>query len=276
MSRSRRTDSAPNPEWITIHNRVAWLVRTRFKNSRSALAKAIGFSHTIVAEVAKDRAPGPRLVDAIVTRLHVDRAWLEHGEGSPFARHDEAQTGRGVPVTNVLLPGPPLNHRGMITGGWITVPEIVASPSVYWLALQSTPPVVKRASSGFRTGDHLLLETDPAKFPKEDRLRGHVCVVRDGAGSSQLKLAAVESRSASMDTGDSRLEADYFDAIDADQTVVEDVYRRFPDGEVQHFQRKFNQEASREAMRVMDPLLPVIRYTDIVSVWLKILRRPVG
>ena len=97
-----------------------------------------------------------------------------------------------------------------------------------------------------------------------------------GPGSSQLKLAAVESRSASMDTGDSRLEADYFDAIDADQTVVVDVYRRFPDGEVQHFQRKFNQEASREAMRVMDPLLPVIRYTDIVSVWLKILRRPVG
>jgi hypothetical protein len=276
MSKSRRTGSAPNPEWATIHSRVAWLVRTRFKNSRSALAKAIGFSHTIVAEVAKDRVPGPRLIDAIVTRLHVDRAWLEHGEGSPFARHDEALTGRGIPMTNVLLPGPPSAHREMITGGWVTVPEIVASPSVYWLALQSTQPVVKKSSSEFRTGDHLLMETDPAKFPKEDRLWGEVCVVRDGAGGSQLKLAAIEYRSASEDTGDPRLEADYFDAADPDQTVVEDVYRRFPDGLVQHFQRRLKQEGRRSAMRVMDPLLPVIRYTDIVSVWLKILRRPLG
>ena len=275
MSKSRKQERSTAPHWGTAPERIKWLVETRFNGNRSAMAKAIGFSHAIVGRVVAGAQPGRRLLEAVAKQLHVNAAWLERGEGQPFP-HDQVEENRGIPMTNVLLPGPPSAHQDMITGGWVTVPEIVASPSVYWLALQSTQSVVMKPSSGFRTGDHLLMETDPARFPKEDRLIGDVCVVRDGAGGAQLKLAAIEYRSASAETGDSRLEADYFDAADPDQTVVEDVYRRFPDGLVQHFQRSLKQEARRYAMRVMDPLLPVIRYTDIVSVWLKILRRPLG
>jgi hypothetical protein len=273
VTHSRRKGARPNPEWGTVHSRIAWLVRTKFADSRTALAKAIGFSHTIVAEVVRGRVPGPRLRDAIVARLHVDRAWLETGAGQPFAG-DSGEV-LGVPVTNVPLPGPPLAHRGMLTGR-ITVPEVVSSPTVYWLVLQSNQPVVRHPGAGFRVGDQLLMESDPAKFPGEADLFGDLCVVRGGAGGSELRLATVEYRGAGFDDDGPRLEADYHDAIKPDEAVVEDVYRHYPGGEVQYLQRRRTHVPGRGTGPGIEPFPPVVRYGDIVSVWRKILRRHLG
>ena len=78
--------------------------------------------------------------------------------------------------------------------------------------------------------------------------------------------------SASIDSGDERLEADFPEPAKASPEVVEHVYRRYPDGEVSHYERRSDQVENQG----MEPMLPVIRYTDVVSVWLKILRRPLG
>src|SRR4051794_21150382 len=43
-----------------------------------------------------------------------------------------------TPVTNALLPGPPLSYPVLITGDWVSVPEVVSSASTYWLALKSS------------------------------------------------------------------------------------------------------------------------------------------
>lgn len=268
MSKAPR--KRPNPEWASVSSRVAWLAKVRFSNSRSALAKAIGFSHTIVVEVAKGRAPGPRLVDAIVNRLHVDRGWLETGKGQPFPSDMDSPS--RIPVADTPLPGPPASHREMLTG-WIIVPEVVASPTLYWLVLKSSQPLLRQRSSGFCPGDQLLMETDPAKFPKEADIHGDLCVVRGGVGGGELRLATVRYYAASTaDDGPARLEAEFPEPVQSEEGVIERVYRHHPDGELGYYERRVGQPEPRWS----EPTLPVARYTDIVSVWLKILRRPVG
>src|SRR5262249_48887045 len=110
MSTSRK--HVANPAWATISKRVEWLVSARLGGKKSAMAKAIGFSHTIVAKVIDGKVePGPRLKDAIISKLHVNPVWLETGEGQPFPDSD---VDRGIPVTNVLLPGSPLSNQQFI------------------------------------------------------------------------------------------------------------------------------------------------------------------
>jgi hypothetical protein len=248
------------------------LVETRFDGNRSALARAIGFSHAMISRVVAGTKPGRRLLAAVANHLHVNPAWLAKGQGQPFP--EEAAGGPGIPVTNILLPGPPAAHQAMLTG-WLTVPEVVESSTAFWLVLKSSQPIVRRPSSGFRTGDQLLMETDPFKFPREADMRDDLCVVR-GEGGADLRLAAVSYYAASMDSGPARLEADYYDAAPpeaADQSVVENVYRHHPDGVVEHFQRHHTHVPGWTLRPVLEPDLSQIRYTDVVAVWLKILRR---
>src|SRR4051812_9308103 len=101
MSPSHKRPAGRNPEWTTVNGRVRWLVKTRFAGNRSAMAKAIGFSHTVIANVVNGKAPGRRLLEAIAARLGVDAVWLREGEGQPFRREADAGTVRGIPVTNV-------------------------------------------------------------------------------------------------------------------------------------------------------------------------------
>lgn len=269
MSNSRKRTQAPKPAWGTAPERIKWLVETKFEGNRSAMAKAIGFSHTIVGRVAAGTEPGRRFLEAVTKHLHVNAAWLERGEGQPFP-DDHADEDRGIPVANVPLPGPPMSYQPLLEG-WLVVPEVVPSPSVYWLALQREQAVVAQPSTGFRGGDLLLMETDPAKFPEESDLFGDLCVVRGGEGGSQLRLATVEHRGGGFDDEAPHIEADYHDVVKTPQTVVENVYRHFPNGDVQHFQHR--RLPGRGEGAAVEPFVPTIRYTDIVSVWLRILRR---
>jgi len=268
MNKSNRFGRVVNPEWATVSNRIGWLLETRFHGNRSAMAKRIGFSHTIIARVVGGANPGPRLRDAIATHLHVDPDWLRTGKGQPFAV-SATDPSSAMPVSGVLLPGPPQHHQDQIIH-WITVPEVVSSPSRYWLTLRAVQPIVRQPSSGFRTGDHLLMETDPAKFPSETDLFDHLCVLRSLTGGVELRLAMVRYYPASIDDGDARLEADVTEPAETEKQVVEHVYRHYPDGEVRHQARR-SPVAENRSLVTMPPF---VRYTDIVSVWLKVLRRP--
>jgi hypothetical protein len=273
MSKSRDKQKAPNPAWGTAAARIKWLVEARFGGNRSALAKAVGFSHTIVGRVVAGAKPGRHLLDAVVTRLGVDRDWLDSGEGQPFPP-ERADGDRGIPVAKSPLPGPPLSHQPLLEG-WIVVPEIVPSPTLYWLALKRGQPIVAKSSSGFRAGDLLLMETDPAKFPREADLFGDLCVVQAGGGGSVLRLATVEYRGwGGPDDEPAHIEADYHDAAKADQTVIEHVYRHYPNGDIRHSQNR--RPPGRGEAPAAEPSAPTIRYTDIVSVWRRILRRPLA
>lgn len=262
MSTSRRR-SAGSLVWGTAAARIKWLVEAKFDGNRSAMAKAIGYSHSIISRVVAGTKPGRRLREAVVQQLHVNPEWMERGVGQPFTED------RGIPVADMPLTGPLAANQAMLTDR-VTVPEVVSSPTAYWLTLKSSQPIVKVPASGFRTGDHLLIETDPAKFPREADLRDRLCVVQAGAGG-ELRLAIVTYYPASMDDGPARLEAEFPEPVQSDQDVVERVYRHDSDGVVRYHERRLGQPEARHS----EPTLPLIRYTDIVSVWLKILHRPV-
>lgn len=269
-------------DWTTPAARVAWLVESRYGGNRSAFAHAIQLSHTAINKVVSGRPPGRRLLTAIVTRLRVSPAWLLTGVGQPFLEPAALGDRVGLPVVQTLLPGPPVEHQDLLSGGWIDVSQGLFAPSQYWLLLTSAQPIVRDPARGFKVGDQLLIETDRARFPKPGQLLGRLCVVRFPGGDPPLKLGAVSHHAADVDTGPERLEVDTFDlALDPSRLIREEVYRHYPHGEIRHAQRchKIVESRGRKLAvplgeRDVEPALPRIDYTDIVAVWLHILRRP--
>ena len=268
---STTDDSADDsgPDWDTVQRRVAWLVESLFRGKRSAMASAIGFSHTIVARVINGGTPGKRLLAAIEGQLNLNPGWLMTGRGQPFPPDGDVHTRHGIPVMTTFLPGPPLLHQELLSDLRIQVPEIVPTASLYWLVLRVGQPILRNPSSGFRSGDHLLMETDPAKFSSEAKIFYDLCVVKSGTGGRQLRLAEVNYHVGSLDFRPSCLEATVYEDQPPGQTVTENTYRHNPDGVVVHTQRKW---ALGEKYRIQDDETE-IQKTDIVSVWLKILRR---
>ena len=267
MSKSPQPEQSSEPDWSTISERIAWLVDSRYYGNKSAMASTIGFSHTIVSRVIRGANPGPRLLDAIVKQLHVDSTWLRTGLGQPFVDLANNST-NSMPVTTLLLPGPPQHHQDKLTH-WITVPEIISSSSRYWLTLLSAQPIVRQSSSGFRSGDKLLMETDPAKFPAESDLHSSLCVVQIAESGDELKLTTVQYHPASFDNGDARLEAETPERAITEQPGVEHVYRHYPNGTIEHQERTMIDIRSFNTLRAET----TIRYTQIISIWLKILFR---
>lgn len=77
-----------NPKWATVNKRIEWLVTAKYAGNRSALARAIGFSHTLIADVVRGRKPGRGVLNALQVELNVNPEWLHEGVGQPFQDMD--------------------------------------------------------------------------------------------------------------------------------------------------------------------------------------------
>jgi hypothetical protein len=270
------------PDWSSKSARVRWLLDTRFQGNRSAFAKAVGFSHTIVARVVGGQDPGQRLMTAIVERLGVNSDWLMIGVGQPFAKPvDAAQA--GLPLVRVPLPGHPMDHQNVWEG---LVPDPVGPMTVasrYWLELAPGQPLVESGTPGFLPGDRLLMETDRARFTRNQDLDNRLCVIRTRT-DGKIRLGKVEYVPAGDVDDPERLEVEYFKATpDASDAVQEHAYRHHPDGRIEFKFRTLH----RGHVGGREKLVPAwqledhfgglrVELTDIVAVWLDILFRPAG
>jgi hypothetical protein len=264
----------------TAAERVCWLLKTRFKGNRRALAEGAGVSHSSIVNVANGQQPGRRLMESITANLKINPAWLLNGEGEPSA---EPLKQPGIPIARKLLPGAPADFPDLLLGDWIDDAATLFTPMQYWLLLTTDQPILRDPIRGFRAGDLLLLETDRLKFPRESHLSNHLCVVRfDESGTETHKLGVVSFIPGSIEDGPQRLEMDCYELDpDPSSTVVEQVYRHFPGGRIDHLTRPLRSVPFRGQERYVspdrleiEPALPKIRYADIVSVWLQHLRRP--
>ncbi len=282
MPAGRKPKNPPTntADWSTAAGRVCWLLETRFKGNRRALAEASGVSHTAIVNVANGQQPGRRLMESMTTNLKISPAWLLNGVGEPFT---EPQKQRGVPIARKLLPGAPKDFADQLLGDWIDDAATLFTPSQYWLLLTNDQPILRDSHRGFRVGDLLLLETDRTKFPRESQLANHLCVVRfNENGTESHRLGVVNFIPASREGGPQRLEADCFEQdADPSNTVTEEVYRHFPGGQIQHKTRRFRaiqRDGGKREEPIdqldIEPASPKIRYADIASVWLQHLRRP--
>ncbi len=272
---ARATTPSPVADWGTAAGRVRWLVETRYKSNRSAFAAAIKVSHTAINKVVTgDREPGRKLLAAIARELGINPTWLLTGQGQPGGGPS------GLPISQQLLPGPPLEHLALLSGRWVDLPGQLFTPSQYLLEVASSEPILREPRRGFRVGDQLLMDTDRTRFPREQGLEEHLCIVRLSGKDPPLRLAEVTHYD--VETG--LLEVDTFDqGPDKPALVREEVYRHYPDGQIRHSQRQFKLVQSPEGKRSVlvppgagEPMLPMIQYADIVAVWVQILRRPMG
>ena len=270
------------PDWSSKSARIRWLVDTRFEGNRSALAEAVGFSHTIINRVVGGQDPGQRLMTAMVKRLGVSSEWLLTGTGQPYAKPVDASQ-PGLPLVRVPLPGHPMDHQALWEGVAPDPAGPAALPSRYWLALVSSQPILKSGTRGFRPGDRLLMEADRARFPRKQDLDNSLCVIRS-PGDGTVRLGAVQCTAASEEDGPERLEVDFFDPdLDPSETVKENVYRHHPDGHVEFVSRTLRRTRAGGRERLVPAWqldsfgpVPTVELTDVVAVWLGLLHRPAG
>src|SRR5689334_73205 len=101
MKRERQP-AAEGPGKTQKHeDRVRYLLEVFWNNNRSAMARDIGVSHSIIAKVvAGDQPPGRHLMAKIAEHPRINPGWVLSGEGEPFvAEHSGAAEGWPVPVS---------------------------------------------------------------------------------------------------------------------------------------------------------------------------------
>jgi hypothetical protein len=157
------------------------------------------------------------------------------------------------------------------------------SPTQYWFFLSSDQPLRKAKEKGFVSGDLLLMETDPTRFPAKEWLWEHLCVVKNPRGREpRVMLGLVFFYEADVDAGPERLEAETFERDEQGLEFVDEfLFRRYSGGQVKSLHRQVpikrkgqvERELTPEEIPVMAPTLPKIQYGDIVAVWTGILLR---
>jgi hypothetical protein len=228
-----------------IRGRVIHLLETIWHNNRAVMAAEVGFSHTSINNVANGhRAPGRRLLQAIAEHPKVNPAWLLRGEGTPLlAPRPDAPAGDWtVPISQVLLPGPPKEYHELLTDQRWPVCASDYHLTRYFLELQHEQPILRRDREKFARGDLLLFDTDHATHSRIDVIHGAICILRgDDDSDGQLQLARV--RPVYDDNGEEvpgRIQVDTFDRglnksdlvirmiVDLDQHGVVKAHRSVP------------------------------------------------
>jgi len=273
QQRPRQGKAVSVQDWSTTTKRIEWLLVTQFNGNKTSMVKALGLTTMVISRVVSgQRPPGSRLLRSIIERLSVSADWLLHGRGEPLpgTAAGSGTAGR-TPVLKTLLPG-------RLTGGpsqeplrWLDSTQLL-SPTQYWFFLASGHPLLAVYQRGFVGGDLLLLETDPTRFPPEEKYFERLCVVKNPRGEEPpVKLGLVYYHPGAEEEGPARLEVDTLDRSAEGLGVVEEfIFRRYPGGEVKASQRKLTLTQERV---ISEPRLPVIKYGDIVAVWTGVLLR---
>ena len=179
-------------------------------------------------------------------------------------------------------PGPPGEHSEMLSGETFSLAANFYRPTRYWYELQPGEPAI-RSGLQLKVRDLLLMESDPNEFPEKERLNDVICGVRVIVdGKEKLKLGQVFFEPDSEDSGPARIEVDTFD-LGIDPSRITTEVRSVPfRGGLRQIETLYTRVRSKvtgkmEKVRLgqfdLQPLLPTIEYTDIVSVCVLIVRR---
>jgi transcriptional regulator with XRE-family HTH domain len=286
---AKRSAKAATPsirDWSTIHGRITWLVDSLFASNRSAMAQALGLTHTAISRVVTGKKPpGPRLLYSIVERLDVASEWLRDGVGEPFPPERVAGTDDRMPVFDQLPAGRLTGRATRSARTWIDHAALV-SPSRYLFRVGPAEPILGEPDLGIRVHDLLLMESDPARFPAVHDLDGHLCAIISRPNTEPpVRLGAVTyyDEGSGIDEGEDRpasLTVDTFETLAPRTDIVhETVFRRYPDGSIRAFEQSLRIVPFRDGTRVvpvredLQGIEHIIQYTDIVAVWTGIIHR---
>jgi hypothetical protein len=238
------------------------------------MARAIQMSLPGLVKVVTDKQePGRQLLTAIVRHSSVNPRWLLTAEGPPF-------TSASLPIAHRVLPGPPLQHPDLLAGEHAPDLGDLYSTSRYFLKVSSREPLAHDEQQKVKPGDLVLLETDTARFEKEQLYEQLAAIRVPRTDPPQFKLAQVSFYAGDDEDGPDRLEADTFDL--GPTVVTETIIHERPGSEPQVFRRRARL-AKRAKPGQLPQTVPVrppdldytdlqIAFTDIVAVAILIVR----
>jgi len=178
--RNRKTAAAADKP----AERLVFLLEALWSGNRSAMAAAIGCSHTAISQVATGKRPlGGRLMKLVAEHPKVNPIWLLSGEGEPLLAEGTGVPSEGwpVPVVHSPLPGPPMEHPALLTGRTFPAPGVWARESRYWLQIRDGQEITTAMGSRLAAGVLLLIETDVGDFRREpQQLNGRLGVINTG------------------------------------------------------------------------------------------------
>jgi hypothetical protein len=163
------------------------------------MAEDAGIGHAVISKIVnRTQAPGRRVLEAIASLPRVNPGWVYAGEGEPLlaVQEDVHQSGWAVPISSVLLPGLPAEHRPLLGGLTLPVAFEHFSVSRYAYQVKSSDAIVLAAETRIAPGDFLVLEADRAAWTGSlSVLFGRVCCIRlPGISGSIPALARIEHK----------------------------------------------------------------------------------
>lgn len=164
----------------TTSERVTWLLDHVWGCNRSAMARDVGCSPSVLTKIAAgSQSPGRRLLTAISAHPKVNPSWLLAGTGEPLLADSSEvpEAGWPLPISKQALPGAPKAHHDLLSGESFPTAGAFYRPSRYWLEVQSREPLLRMRHLCLRPRDLLLVETDPSYWPQARMVHERICVV---------------------------------------------------------------------------------------------------
>lgn len=168
----KRRSTSRNSE-PAASDRFRYVLRARYANSQSAMARELGCSQSYLSRVVRgEKAPAAKLLNALANLPQIHKHWALTGEGDPFA----VDRMNALPVVSELLPGPAEEHPHFLTGSYECVAPHLARDSAYILK------VAVPFASHVLPGDRVVLDADASLWTKNLRAFDRkLCAVRRGA-----------------------------------------------------------------------------------------------
>jgi len=153
--------------------RIRWLLQAYWESSQSKMARELDCSQATISKVLSgDARPGARLISLICRHAAVSEEWLRSGSGKPPSerRLTSVTTASTLPITRVLLPGPPDAYPDKLEGEEFPIAATMYRPTRCWLDLQHDAAILVADDPRLVLQPHDLLLLDYAIAEHQERL----------------------------------------------------------------------------------------------------------
>ncbi len=272
----------PTPDQVAwqeaARERVRLVLARRYDANQTRLAHALGVSHTLVNLVVRGGQPPTRNLMARLGVIEgVNPRWADTGEGEPFTSGIRGT----LPVSGVLLPGPPTDHAMLLSGERFTAPSAFDRESCYFWRVPPDHPATGVADWRLRSGDLALLETAAAVTSNASVIDGKMCVL-DGrclgaGGPTYGAMTRDEKQRLIFVTDRPLLRCDSTLAhpnVQGASPAGSSVPQVRPHGRKRRTIRNLDREEAKAAERAADPwyALPTFGQADVIAVQLLMVR----
>jgi len=187
MKRKRgRPKAKPRDE--QRRERVMRYLDSAYGGNQCEAARELGVSQSLISRIVNDERPvTDQLLDLIAAQPAVNSRWVYEGEGSMFL----PSTAGTLPVSSVILPGPPNTCRQLLEGDRHPVAQDRERDTRYWHRLGTNSPLVDDLTLRMMPDDKLLMETHPDHLYRLDVIDERLCAVALDYGTATRCVFAI-------------------------------------------------------------------------------------